>query len=273
MIAVDPRSNTVDDVLRRSAARTPDRVALRFDDRAWTYAELEAAVSRAAGMLAELDVTKGDRVAAYGRNSDAYLIGFLACARAGLIHVPMNYNLVGDDLAYLVEQSGSSAVLADPDLTPRRPEHVALPQLPLRDAAGPVLERASTGPVPELDVAVDDTDRVQLLYTAGTTSRPKGAMMTHRALIHEYVSCVLALDLSEQDVPLHVMPLYHSAQLHVFLMPLLMVGATNHVVEVPEPGDILERIERFGNTSFFAAPTLWVTLSNHPDLTRRDLSS
>jgi len=270
---VDPRSSTVDDVLRRSAARVPARVALRFEDRVWTYAELEAAVSRAGAALAELDVTKGDRVAAYGRNSDAYLIGFLACARAGLIHVPVNYNLVGDDLTYLVDQSGSSAVLADPDLAPRLPEHLSLRQVPLRDAPGSLLERASTGPVPELDVTVDDTDLVQLLYTSGTTSQPKGAMMTHRALLHEYVSCVLALDLDEQDVPLHVMPLYHSAQLHVFLMPALLVGATNHLVEVPEPGDVLERIERGGNTSFFAAPTLWVALSNHPDLPHRDLSS
>jgi len=270
---VDSRSSTVDDVLRRSAARTPNRVALRFDDRAWTYAEMEAAVSRAAAALAELGVSQGDRVAAYGRNSDAYVIGFLACARAGVIHVPLNYNLAGDELAYLVEQSGSSAVLTDPDLAGGLPEHVSLRRLPLRDAPGSLLEQASAGPVPELGVDVADTDLVQLLYTSGTTSQPKGAKMTHRALIHEYVSCVTALDLDEHDEPLHVMPLYHSAQLHAFLMPALMMGATNHVVEVPDPGDILERIERFGHTAFFAAPTLWVALSNHPDLTRRDLGS
>lgn len=115
------RSSTVADILRRSAARWPARVALRFADRQWTYAELDAAVTRAAAHLLGLGLVKGDRVAAYGRNSDAYLIGFLACARAGLVHVPVNYNLTGDELAYLVEQSGSRVALADPALAGNLP--------------------------------------------------------------------------------------------------------------------------------------------------------
>jgi fatty-acyl-CoA synthase len=89
---------------------------------------------------------------------------------------------------------------------------------------------------------VADTDLVQLLYTSGTTSKPKGAMMTHRALVHEYMSCIHALDLRQNDEPLHVMPLYHSAQMHVFLLPWLAVGAANDLLEVPDPGEILRRL-------------------------------
>jgi len=74
---VDVRSSGVADVVRRSASRTPDRVALRFADRVWTYAELDDAVTRAAAALLDLGLSPGDRVAAYGRNSDAYLLGFL----------------------------------------------------------------------------------------------------------------------------------------------------------------------------------------------------
>jgi fatty-acyl-CoA synthase len=216
---VDLRSSTVADAVRRSAGRVPQRVALRFADRGWTYAELDAAATRAAAHLLSLGLHKGDRVAAYGKNSDAYLIGFLACARAGLVHVPVNYNLTGDELAYLIEQSGSTVALVDPALR----DHVdavadttGLRQvLPLRDADGSLLDAARVGVVPDLDVEVADTDLAQLLYTSGTTSRPKGAMMTHRALVHEYVSCIVGLDLTEHDEPLHVMPLYHSAQMHV----------------------------------------------------------
>ncbi|RRO16303.1 acyl-CoA synthetase [Saccharopolyspora rhizosphaerae] len=279
---VELRGSTVADVVRRSAARVGDREALRFDDsagqqRVWTYAELDAAVSRAAGFLLASGAVKGDRVAAYGKNSDAYLIGFLACARAGLVHVPINYNLSGGELSYLLSQSGSRFVLVDPALTGNVEEvrgETSLEQLlPLRDEEGSLLSRSLEGGVPDLDVSVADDDLVQLLYTSGTTSLPKGAMMTHRALLHEYISCLHALDFDEHDLPLHVMPLYHSAQMHVFLLPHLMIGAGNHLVEAPEPGDVLRRVESEQITSFFAAPTVWVALANHDDFAQRDLKS
>ena len=270
-------SSRVDDILRRSAARAPADRALSFEGRSWTYADLDAAVTRAADRLLGIGAVKGDRVAAYGKNSDAYLIGFLACARAGLVHVPINFALQGEELAYLLEQSGSTVVLADPALRSAvdalRDETGVEQVLELRDGPGSLLAEAADGPVPELDVEVSDTDLVQLLYTSGTTSRPKGAMMTHRALVHEYLSCVVGLDLRADDNPLHAMPLYHSAQMHVFLLPWLAVGASNTLVEAPEPADLLRRIEADGHGAFFAAPTLWVAMANHPDFTERDLSS
>ncbi|MBE2998923.1 AMP-binding protein [Nocardiopsis sp. HNM0947] len=270
-------SSRVDDLLRRSAARTPQRTALVFADRTWTYAELDSAVTRTAARLLGEGAAHGDRVAAFGRNSDAYLIAFLACARAGLVHVPVNYALGGEELTYLLEQSGSTLVLTDPALRPAVEEVVGGTGvrlvLDLRDAEGSLLEGATDGPVPELDVQVAETDLVQLLYTSGTTSRPKGAMMTHRALVHEYVSCLVGLDLDPGDRPLHAMPLYHSAQMHVFLMPWLAVGATNTLVEAPDPADLLRRIENDRHGAFFAAPTLWVALANHAEFGDRDLTS
>ena len=112
----DPRSSTVDDVLHRSAVRAPQRTALEFADRAWTYAELDDAVSRAAGHLLSLGLAQGDRVATVAANSDAYLLAFLGCARAGLVHVPVNYALTGTELTYLLRQSGSRLALVDRDL-------------------------------------------------------------------------------------------------------------------------------------------------------------
>ncbi|WP_300007766.1 acyl-CoA synthetase [Pseudonocardia sp.] len=272
---ITTRSSTVDGVLRRSAARHPDRTALLFADRRWSYRELDDAVTRAAATLLAMGLGAGDRVATYGRNSDAYLLAFLGCARAGLVHVPINYALVGDELAYLLEQSGSRAVLVDPSLA----EHVAATgleieyRLPLRDTDDSLLARASTGDVPEIDVGVADTDLVQLLYTSGTTSRPKGAMMTHRALVHEYVSSILALECHESDDPLHPMPLYHSAGMHVFLLPYLAVGATNHLMEAPDVPEVLRLVEEMRIGAVFLAPTVWVPLSQHPDFATRDLSS
>ncbi|MFI9828899.1 acyl-CoA synthetase [Streptomyces sp. NPDC051913] len=260
--------STVDGVLRRTARRTPARVAVEYGDRSWTYEELDDAVSRAASLLLGEGLSRGDRVGAYGHNSDAYLIAFLACARAGLVHVPVNQNLTGDDLAYIVGQSGSTLVLTDPDLADRLPDGVR--PLPLRDADDSLLARlpsspAYDGPEPRSE------DLVQLLYTSGTTALPKGAMMTHRALVHEYLSAITALDLSAGDRPVHALPLYHSAQMHVFLLPYLAVGATNIILDAPDGDRLLDLIEADRADSLFAPPTVWIALSNRPDFTTRDL--
>ncbi|MFF9607164.1 acyl-CoA synthetase [Streptomyces sp. NPDC014684] len=260
--------STVDGVLRRSARRTPARIALEYGERGWTYEALDDAVTRAAGLLRAQGLGPGDRVAAYGHNSDAYLIAFLACARAGLVHVPVNQNLTGDDLAYIVGQSGSALVLADPDLAGRLPDGTRV--LPLRDADGSLLARLADappydGPEPRTE------DLVQLLYTSGTTASPKGAMMTHRALVHEYLSAITALDLSAGDRPAHALPLYHSAQMHVFLLPYLAVGATSVLLDAPDGDRLLDLIEQGRVDSLFAPPTVWIGLANRPDFAVRDL--
>ncbi|MEU1462953.1 acyl-CoA synthetase [Streptomyces sp. NPDC005727] len=260
--------STVDGVLRRSARRTPARIALEYGGRDWTYKALDDAVTRAAGLLRAEGLAPGDRVAAYGHNSDAYLIAFLACARAGLVHVPVNQNLTGDDLAYIVGQSGSSLVLADPDLAGRLPDGVRA--LPLRNADGSLLARLADappydGPEPRTE------DLAQLLYTSGTTASPKGAMMTHRALVHEYLSAITALDLSAGDRPAHALPLYHSAQMHVFLLPYLAVGATSVLLDAPDGDRLFDLIEQGRVDSLFAPPTVWIGLANRPDFATRDL--
>ncbi|MFE1774828.1 acyl-CoA synthetase [Streptomyces sp. NPDC059008] len=266
------RSNTVDAVLRRSARRVPGRTAVRYGERAWTYRELDDAVTAAARVLLADGLGPGDRVASYGHNSDAYLIGFLACARAGLVHVPVNHGLTGEDLRYILDQSGSALVLTDAALAHRLPDSVRT--LPLYGTPDGLLERLAAGAVPEgageLPEVADD-ELVQLLYTSGTTALPKGAMMTHRALVHEYTSAVVALDLKETDRPLHSLPLYHSAQMHVFLLPYLAVGAENTVLDGPDPDRIFDLVEAGRADSLFAPPTVWIALSQHPGFTTREL--
>jgi fatty-acyl-CoA synthase len=233
----------------------------------------------AAGLLG-LGLERGDRVVAFGKNSDAYLLLYLGCARAGLVHVPVNFNARSAELAYLLTQSEPAVVFCDPALE----EHADA----VADAIGAV-GRGSLGEgraehevlrwatderaVVHEEQDVRDDDLVQLLYTSGTTSQPKGAMLTHRALVHEYASCIAALDLAAADVPLHSLPLYHSAQMHVFLLPGLAVGAINHLVEAPNLDEILERVPRDGITSLFFPPTVWVGLANHPRFAGADLTN
>ncbi|MGQ4601402.1 fatty acyl-CoA synthetase [Nocardia sp. R6R-6] len=274
----DPRSQTVDGLIRRAAARSPKTDALMFEDETWTYHQLDLLVDLLATRLLDVGLERGDRVAAYGGNSASYVLLFLACSRVGLVHVPINNALTEHELEYMLEDSGASCVVSDPELVPRVEKAVA-------DRAVGVLE-FSTGDngivpswksecirPPKVHSPATGTDLAQLLYTSGTTSRPKGAMMTHGALISEYVSSVVALDFDSTDRPLVCMPLYHSAGMHIFTMPHLMLGATVQIMRKPEIGAILQRIEQERITSLFLAPTVWVPLSHHPDLETRDLSS
>jgi fatty-acyl-CoA synthase len=262
---VDPRRfDGVAELLRASAERHPAREALVFGERRWTYGALDVAVSRVATRLLALGLEPGDRVAAVGRNSDAYLLLFLGCARAGLVHVPANYRLNREELTHLLGHSGARAAFADADLAGVVADAARdTPAERLGLLGDDVLAWAREPVAPATLPPVDGERLAQLLYTSGTTAAPKGAMMSHRALVHEYASCVEALDLEAGDVPLHALPLYHSAQLHVFLMPYLAVGATNHLIDEADAATMLARIAEERVTSLFAPPTVWIALAEH----------
>ena len=109
--------NTIGDLLTRSAERYRDRIALRWGGTAWSYRALNEAAERAATALLASGLHHGDRVVAYGRNSDLYLLAWLACCKAGLVHVSANYALTAQELRYIVQQSGASLILHDPALS------------------------------------------------------------------------------------------------------------------------------------------------------------
>lgn len=252
--------STIGDVLTRSARRTPDAMAITFQDRTWTYRELDDASTRVAAALLGQGLIKGDRVAAFGKNSDAYMVLWLGVQKAGLVHVPINFALVGRELAYLIQQSGARAVFADAALRPAVDACGATVEI-VRALRDDVLEWArASDELPVLDLEIHDTDIAQLLYTSGTTSDPKGAILTHRALIHHYAACAMALDMRATDRQLHALPLYHSAQMHVFMMPSLMLGAPNWLLEGPDPSQVLDQIAVHHIVAFFAAPTVWIAL-------------
>lgn len=273
------RRNTIGDALRRAASRFRDQEALRYGDRRWSYLALDAAADRVACRLAALGLNRGDRVAAYGRNSDAYLIAWLGIVRAGLVHVPVNYALTASELGYIVGQSGASAVISDRGLDDNLAAiRAAKPAMrfghfdgdgDLDILAVALDEAAPTGPEPD----IADTDLAQIQYTSGTTAAPKGAMMTHRAILAEYQSCIHDLDFGPRDKALAALPLYHTAQMHAFTMPQLLVGASTLLLQAPEPATVLRLIEEHGITSFFAPPTVWISLLRHADFDRRDLTS
>ncbi len=274
------RRNNLGEAVRRAARLHRDRPALQFGDRIWSFTELDAAIDRVARRLLDIGLHPGDRVAAYGRNSDGYLIAFLACARAGLVHVPVNYALTGTELGYILEQSGARAVIAaaslEADLAGATPDAVAFTGRFEGGGGGgiDVLGAAYDTALPTaVDVAVDEGSLAQIVYTSGTTAAPKGAMMTHGAMLSEYYSGIHDMDYSAADRALAALPLYHTAQMHAFTVPQLLAGAFTVLIEAPAPDIVLERIETHAITSFFAPPTVWISLLRHPDFATRDLGS
>src|SRR5690606_33932933 len=124
-----------------------------------------------------------------------------------------------------------------------------------------------------IDVDLDDDDLAHVLYTSGTESKPKGVMLTHKSIISEYVSTVVDAKMEADDIVIHALPLYHSAQLHVFLGPSIYVGSTGVILGSASPDIILKTIEEEKVTSLFCPPTVWIGLLRYPDFNKRDLSS
>jgi fatty-acyl-CoA synthase len=261
--------NTVGDGLRRAARQFRDRSALVFGDRDWSFNALDVAANRLARHFADSGISPGDRIAAYGRNSDAYFITWLACVRGGFVHVPVNYALTGEELAYIVNQSGSRLVVAGAALMDNL-AGIEVASMRLEDVIPIALNPdAPAFQEPELE----DDSLGQIVYTSGTTAAPKGAMMTHRAMMSQYYSVIPSMNFTEYDRALAALPLYHTAQTHAFTMPQLLVGARTILIEAPVPELVLRLIEQERITSFFAPPTVWISLLRHRDFATRDLSS
>ena len=282
------RRHALGDLLRRSAARVPGRTALRYRDRSYTYAELDAAADRTANALTARGVQRGDRIALLSHNDDGYVVLTFALARLGAIAVPVNFMLQAGEVAYILEHSGATGVVAEAALLPVAQEAIRLAgreepvrvrgvlrsddgELPGGWESFETWAAHEDASAPQVDVADDDV--LQLMYTSGTESRPKGTMMTSRSLIAQYVSCIVDGRFTAQDVALHALPLFHVAAQHCFLMPNLYLGGTNVVLDGPDPATLLETVERERVTSLFCPPTVWISLLRHPDFDRRDLSS
>ena len=286
------RSQSIGDLLRRSAARDPDKTAIVYRGLRQTYTELDATVSRTAAALAARGAAAGDRVAIFSHNNHAFVVAYFALARLGAVSVPINFMLTATEVGYVLGHSGATGLIAEDALVPVAeqalreqgggssitvrgviPDHGDQPS-PGQEAGWEAVPdwMAYDGPPPP-DVTVADDDLAQLIYTSGTESRPKGAMLSHRSLIAQYVSCVVDGEMSGADVEVHSLPLYHCAQLHCFLTPGIYLGATNVVLPGADPAAILQAVEAEHATKLFCPPTVWISLLRHPDFARRDLSS
>jgi fatty-acyl-CoA synthase len=278
------RRHALGDLLARTAARTPHHPALIWRDETDSYAELDAVVNRTANALAARGIGRGDRVAVFSHNCREFAVAYFALAKLGAISVPINFMLNAEEVAYILEHSGATGVIAEdalePVITPAIGDRsmtvrgwIALAGSATPDGWDSVADWFAHDDATAPDVLVGDDDPIQLMYTSGTESRPKGAIMTSRALIQQYVGCIVDGGMTSDDVEAHALPFYHCAQLHCFLTVDVYLGATSIVLPGPDPALILATIARHGVTKLFCPPTVWIALLRHPAFDSTDLTS
>jgi fatty-acyl-CoA synthase len=282
------RSNGLGDVLRRSAARHRAKPAIVDGTTTLSFAEFDQLVDRVAAGLAQRGVAPGDRVALLSRNSWQFAALAWGCARLGAILVPINFMLTAADIAYILDDAEASVFATSTEFAGRAQQALETSSAPVElivrtdgppDDGPPAADGVGFDALAAADAAgweppvVGDDDPIRLMYTSGTESRPKGAILTGRTLQAEYLSAIVDGGMTGDDVDLHTLPLYHCAQLDCFLGPDLMLGATSIILPAPDPATVLRTLAERRVTKYFAPPTVWISLLRHPDFDSTDLSA
>ncbi|MFD7818120.1 long-chain fatty acid--CoA ligase [Streptomyces sp. NPDC059785] len=258
----------------RRARKTPHRTALIHEDTSLTYAGLHTRTTRLAHALRALGVRRGDRVAFLGPNHPAFLETLFAAGVLGAVFVPLNPRLAGPEIAYQLRDSGAKALIHAPSsaaLVAGLPGHADVRTYIEVGAEYEELIAAADGEPVDQTVAADDT--CLIMYTSGTTGRPKGAMLTHANLIWNAVNVLVDHDLAADERALVSAPLFHTAGLNMLTLPVLLKGGTCVLAASFDPGGTLDLVERHRITFMFGVPTMFDQVARHPRWAAADLSS
>jgi fatty-acyl-CoA synthase len=292
-------------LIDRAAERWPDREALWFEGRRWTFAEQRAEVDRAAKALVAAGVRHGDHVCLWLGNSPEHVFIFLAIAKVGAVIVPINTRFRTRDMAYIVKQSDASTLIsADraagtdylamieelvPDLCRQKPGAIGARDLPelrrvvlLSGQKVPgtlrwqdLLGEAASVPDGELarrSADVDPNGTVYIMYTSGTTGFPKGVMQGHN-LIRNVFDEANRMGVTTNDSTLDYLPLYHAFAVYTALLMSPATGSRHVLMSHFDAGEALRLIEAERITMIHGFDTHYKDLLEHPSRTSRNLSS
>ncbi|TDD42030.1 long-chain-fatty-acid--CoA ligase [Saccharopolyspora elongata] len=282
--SVTGRGMTAGDQLARHARKIPDEIALRFQDVSRSYREFDERVTRLANALRDRGVGAGDRVAVAGLNGLEIVESYFACARLGAICVPINFRLVADEIAYALDDSGACAVIVDSFLaetmaTAGEKAPGVRVCLVIGGAAGEDTENYDAALAAASDefteTVVDEQSPAFIMYTSGTTGRPKGAVLTHHNLLmHSFSSLVHNGVTADNRVWLVGVPLFHIAGVSGMLPYLLLGGRI--VISASgrfDPAETVRMLARERITSCFFVPAQWQAICDLPDIGDHDLSA
>ncbi len=275
--------------VQRWAELTPDKPALLFRDRRITYLDLSRRSDRTACWLQSLGIEKGDRVAVMLYNCPEFLDLFLACSRLGAIFVPINFRITARELDYFLTNCRPRLFVHGDDFNPivnklnltayLPPLMVAVKGQPSTN--GRIFELAPgvvrfDGKRPFLTRSLGPADPEEpqvIMYTSGTTGRPKGAVLSHRKTFFNCLNADIFFKLHPSDIMLIFLPLFHSGGLFIQAAPIFYKGATIVLHEKFSPETVFRDIEAFKVTKFLGVPTVFRELLKVPETRRGDLSS
>ncbi|MBP2708406.1 long-chain fatty acid--CoA ligase [Microbispora sp. RL4-1S] len=264
----------------RRAQMSPGRTAFVFADRRVTYAEAHERTTRLASRLREAGVRAGDRVAYLGPNHIAFAETMFATHVLGGIFVPLNFRLTAPEIAYMLADSGSSVLVYAPECA--EVAH-ALPELPAlrtivalespapgeRDFESWLAQGDST----PIDTPVALNDIALILYTSGTTGRPKGAMLSHANLVWNCFNIMIGVDVTSTEVTLISAPLFHVAALNQTLLPTFLKGGSSVIMPSWDVDLCYDLIEKHGVTWMFGVTAMFAAFSRSPRWAGADLAS
>jgi long-chain acyl-CoA synthetase len=259
-------------MLREAVAGHADRPAVRMDGAVMTYEELWDAAARAAGLLKSLGVEPGDRVGIMLPNVPAFPIAFFGALGAGGIVVPMNPLLKSREVAYYLGDSGAKVLFAWHAAAGEATKGAAETGTQVVEVTDPLLPLAGQDPAPVTEDRGGDDDAV-ILYTSGTTGRPKGAELTHANLTRNAeLTATTLLKSGTGDVVMGCLPLFHVFGLTCGLNATIASGSTLTLLPRFDAGKALEIIERDRVTIFEGVPTMYAAMLHHTG-ERPDVSS
>lgn len=269
----------VGDLLTRSAAKQPQHLAIVDGDRRLTYRDVNDRVNRFANALTGLGFTRGDALAIMARNRAEFLITYFACAKIGVVCVPVNLLWRREELAYVLGHSGVAGVVLEPEF--RAPIEAIAGELPKlkhqivigdEDAHLCFEKLVAVAPSHEPQHLIEDRDPVSYLYTSGTTSAPKGVVSSHLAIYVAALSMALETKLSSGDQVLAMLPLFHTTPLNTLCTPAIAAGATIHIRRGFEAEPVLDLFERERISVLVALPIMYRALLELQVTAPRDVS-
>ncbi|HXH81302.1 MAG TPA: acyl--CoA ligase family protein [Candidatus Tectomicrobia bacterium] len=255
--------------LRRSAYLFPDKVAVVHEQRRYTYRQLEERSNRLASGLRALGLRHLDRVAAICPNTPAMLELHHGVPAAGLVLVPINVRLTSDDVGYILQHSGSKVVFVDHEyealVKPLDLKDVRVIRVDDTGAAGDPYEDflAAASPEPCEPWIEDEYETISINYTSGTTGRPKGVMVHHRGAYLNAIGEAIETGMTFEARYLWTLPMFHCNG-WCFTWGVTAMSGTHVCLRKVDPGRVWELIDREGITTYCGAPTVQISIVNHP---------